>query len=210
MEVYKKNDRIIVIDYDDCPESPRRDWRNAFTFLGWHSRYDSPDENNIGDLEDVCELVGVSSPANFDKSRTHVVFTVSMLDHTLLHFSLSKYFRNSIGDPWDSGIFGVMIAKRKDLRECYGVKRLNMKKVFHDAECELETYEQYCNGDVYCYTEYSWDKTLKCLNAEDSCYGYFGFKTVLDDRGLTSDDYAGNYRTDESIERAIKSGNIQL
>lgn len=209
MEVYKKDDRIIAIDYDDYPESPR-EWDNAFTFLGWHRRYNSPDENNIGELEDVCELVGVSSPYLFHKSRTHVVFTVSMYDHTLQHFSLSETFRNSIGDPWDSGIFGVMLAERKKLREWFGMKRLNMKKVFHYAEGELETYEQYCNGDVYCYTEYSWDKTLKCLNAEDSCCGFFGFKSVLDDRGLTSDDYVGNYKTDESIERAIKSGNIQL
>ena len=209
MEVYKKNDRIIVIDYDSYPESPR-EWDNAFTFLGWHRRYSSPDENNIGDLEDVCKLAGVSSPYRFADSRTHVVFTVSMLDHSSLHFSLSKEFRNSIGDPWDSGIFGVMIAERKFLREWYRMKRLNMKKVFHYAQCELETYEQYCNGDVYCYTEYSWDNRLKCLNAEDSCCGFFGIDSLLDDRGLTSDDYLGDYSSDESIERAIKSGNIQL
>jgi len=73
--------------------------------------------------------------------------------------------------PWDSGYSGFMIVTKEDLREEFGIKRITkqyIEKAYNIMKGELETYDDYLNGNVYGYT-------IDGNDWEDSCGGFYGY-----------------------------------
>jgi hypothetical protein len=66
-----------------------------------------------------------------------------------------------------------LYATKKDILECFMAKRLTKQlraKALHNLKCELETYQQYLEGDV-------WGHVIEDEDGDevgDSCWGMFG------------------------------------
>jgi len=76
--------------------------------------------------------------------------------------------------PWDSGQSGIMYVENAKVREEWGVKRISPKlraKVIEVLKGELETFNQYLEGDV-------WGYVITDPEGEEveSCWGFYGFE----------------------------------
>ena len=140
-----KEELVMIVGYDDCPESPR-EWDNIGTFYTWQHNRISPDENNFSDaIEFISSILGESA-----------------YEHGDIVFSLG------CESGWDSGTVGVIFAEKKKIYEEFGVKRLTKEireKIENIFTSELATYTQWANGEIY-------DFTLEKLNGDHvDCIG---------------------------------------
>jgi len=155
----------IEIDHCDYAGDPR-EWDNLSTFVFSTKSYslaneldiDYSDFNSMGEAEayirrnfDVLEVLPVSA---------------------YIHGGISL----SIGSPtcrWDSGYIGFIVIEKEKVREGFRIKRITKEfkeKSIEIAKAELETYEQYLEGEVYSYIVYD-DKGENV----DSCGGFYGY-----------------------------------
>ena len=97
-----------------------------------------------------------------------------LYDHSGITISLSPF-----NCSWDSGQVGYVFITRKSYKAIQGVKRITKKmreSLPEIAKSEIETYDNYLQGNVYGYRLYE-NKTCECCgNAEreeiDSCWGF--------------------------------------
>jgi hypothetical protein len=75
---------------------------------------------------------------------------------------------------FDSGRAGTVIVRRKKMLEEFGKKVFTKKlkeKAYKYAKSEIETYNQYFQGDVYGYV----------IDEDgDSCWGYYGVEDCIE------------------------------
>ena len=89
-----------------------------------------------------------------------------LYDHSGLTISTSGF-----SCPWDSGQVGYIYITDADIRKEYGVKRISKQlreRVTQYLVNEVETYDKFLTGQVYCYT-------IENPEGEeiDSCWGFF-------------------------------------
>lgn len=78
---------------------------------------------------------------------------------------------------WDSGQVGIIYATRERISKEFGAKRLTKKlkeKVAKILIGEVEVYDQYLRGDVYCIDIYDSYEKWCGGNTADSCCGFYG------------------------------------
>ncbi len=149
----------LRIEYDECPVNPRKEWDNAGTIWAWHRRYDLADE--------YCP----DNPWNDEEMREHVgpggVFLpVYMLDHSGITVSTGRF-----SCPWDSGQVGWVFMTEAKVKE----EGLTKEQAIHLLECEVKTFAQYLEGDVYGY--------IVEVDGEEveSCWGFYGREYAIQD-----------------------------
>ena len=170
--IYK--DYTIEIDYDELIDNPR-DWDNLSTMIFFHKRYDLGDKHDYN----ADDFTGWNEMRNqlikdFDPA---VISYVHMLDHSALSFSMQSFNGRSPYAHWDSGIVGFILITRETMRKEYKWKKLTSKrqeKLYQYMKGELETYQAYCNGEVYYYTINDPDDDFV-----DSCGGYYDTDEML-------------------------------
>ena len=161
-----KEELVMTVGYDDCPESPR-EWDNMGTFYTWQRNRISPDENNFSDaIEFISSILGESATEKIHEKynntadfmseivqkldkRGYVLYPVSAYEHGDIVFSLG------CESGWDSGTIGVIFAEKKKIYEEFGVKRLTKEireKIENIFTSELATYTQWANGEVYIFS----------------------------------------------------------
>lgn len=159
----------------DCDAENPRDWDNLGTIAHWHRRYDFGDK--------------IDSPRDFLKSLPlgSVVLSICLLDHSGLHMWVGNGPHWSDAAGWDSGPVGFIYCTPEQLRKEYSCKRIT-KKIREQAEKvlrgEIETFDQYLRGDVYCFTVEDEDG-----NTLDSCCGMFGFDYCKEQAIVAADYY---------------------
>jgi hypothetical protein len=153
---------LHIYQQDDA-ESPR-EWDNLGTMVCWHTRY------SLGD---------VTVPKNDYANEQEVLLKACGNERDILYLPLYLYDHSGLTMhttgfhcPWDSGQVGWIYVKREDVRKEYNVKRITDKikeKVFEVLRSEVETYDQYLQGEIYEYV-------LEGKNGEvlDSCGGFYG------------------------------------
>ena len=147
---------------DDCVENPRN-WDHLGTLLCWHRRYSLGDTNPY------------RTPADFAAditAKNALVLPVFLYDHSGLFFSTSNT-RYPFTDIWDAGQVGYLFVTKEAIRTEYGVTRIIpaiREKVIAVLECELQTYQQYVNGEIFGFT--LTDTTTG--EVKDECGGFFG------------------------------------
>jgi hypothetical protein len=163
-EIYKGY--TIEILQDENPQNPRTEFDNASTMICFHKRYILGDKHEIKH-QDYNAWEGMERAIN-KKYKPVIIKPLFLLDHSGISIST-----NNPNDKWDSMRIGFLLMSRKNLLECYGVKRITTeikKKAENLLDAEVETYDQYLRGDVYGYVVRDSDG-----EEVDSCWGYYGY-----------------------------------
>lgn len=178
MNIYKCNTEAyrgykISICQDMHAENPR-EWSNLGTFYTAHKRY-CP-EKEFDDYFDINEVfdgkIGV-----FKKSflKEYIALPIYLYDHSGCSVSTCPF-----SCPWDSGFFGIVAVSVEDVCYEFEWERITAKRrkqIEAYLRGEVETYDQWLQGDVYGYTietdkdEEGWEDLPEI---DDSCWGFYG------------------------------------
>lgn len=164
----------LKIVQDEDASNPRAEFDHAGTMVCWHSRYNLGDKDP--DSKRWSPLFG--TPDEFREwRRTHgeggIILSLSLLDHSGLHIwcGAGPHWSDSAG--WDSGPIGYIYATRETILKEWGKGNRVTAKARELAEkclrAEVEEYDQYLTGDVWCYTVEDDDG-----EHVDSCCGFYG------------------------------------
>lgn len=144
-----KHTHKIYVERDPDPESPRE--FSTFTIAVRPNRYFCGDEE---------------ADETFDAGDASLyVFPVYAYIHGGVALSCSPF-----SDPWDSGCAGYMYAPRDQFAD--------EAEALACARGELETFNQYMDGDVWGYRVVKVDTCACCGGDEeeeiDGCWGFYG------------------------------------
>jgi len=170
---------------DEDPESPRK-WDNLGTMICFHKRYDLGDKHDYksGDYNGWDEIEDQIKQDNPEC----MIRPLYLMDHSGLSISMGPF-----GCPWDSGQVGFIFIG-------------NVERAEKVLSAEVETYNQYLNGDIYGFILR--DKPCKECGCNtksevlDSCWGFYGDNPV--DNGI-ADNLKEEYR--EEL-KCLKKSNI--
>lgn len=158
-KLYKKGDEYLRIELDTVPASPRS-WDNLGIIATWHRRYALGDEQPKEEPEEYIKNLPEGT----------VILPVYMYDHSGITLNTSGF-----SCPWDSGQLGIIYATPEQI-EKMGVKLTNVEI---QLQGEIETYNQYVEGNVYGFTRFKVVACPMCGHKEeediDSCWGFFGY-----------------------------------
>ncbi len=174
------NKLTVKIMHDIDPESPR-EWDQLGVIAGFHRRY------NIGDNDPAALLDGgtISSDdydgwdemeADLRRRGAVCIKPLYLYDHGGTSISTRSFAGRSLHAEWDSGRVGFVFTTRDRMQGTLGKARLTAytrQRVVEILEAEVEEYDQYMRGDVYGYVIEDGSG-----NHVDSCWGFYGFKTV--------------------------------
>lgn len=152
---------------DDDPESPR-EWDNLGKMICLHSRYSLGDEHDYKskDYNGWDEIEDQIKQDNPDC----LIRPLYLMDHSGLSISMGPF-----GCPWDSGQIGfIFITKERMVEELKG----SVERAEEVLEAEVETYNQYLQGDIYGFIlrNKPCDKCGCNTKSEilDSCWNFYG------------------------------------
>jgi len=113
----------------------------------------------------------------------------------------------SFSDPWDSGQLGfIYCSKEKALKEFTQKKwsKKLEKKILQILDGEIETYDQYLQGDVHGYLVYGLgDEDLD--DPIDSCWGFYGSEYVMEEAKSIVDWHVKNEKKQAKLFNACMS-----
>ena len=162
----------LTITQDGYPESPR-EWDNVAEFIGVGRalRYGFFD-TVVDDSDELSEYL--------HKVGDRVEIPLYIYKHS----GIAVHTYKSCG--WDSSRVGVaVISKEKALFELNCTAENWKEKAREAIDQELETLNQYLEGDIYCYCLERVEKCKYCgaEHAEeiDSCCGFFGIDSIIGD-----------------------------
>lgn len=176
----------ITITQDECPESPR-EWSNLGIIAYKHSRYILGDELINDPIEWLCEKLNLSELAinriykkyNYVNSdifeylegrffNKFIALPLYIYDHSGITINTRGF-----SCPWDSGQFGWIYTTNEKVKEM-GLQKSSREKLIEYIRGEVDTFDQYLRGDVYCYE--IMDGNNKFI---DSCCGFYGEETAI-------------------------------
>lgn len=179
----------IVIEQDNNPANPCREFDLLGTQVYWHSRlglgheyvntsrqipvewlitrlvnaHSLPDDK-VDDLQDDL----IKALQEFEKYN--LVIPVFFYEHGGI--TIRAESKGTGWDSWDSGQLGFVYVSLSDIKREFQVKRLT-RKVLEKARdvlrSEVRLYDDYLQGEVYTYFVKSNDGEVL-----DSCGGYYG------------------------------------
>jgi hypothetical protein len=141
-------------------EADPRQWGNLGCMVTWHRKY------NLGDDQPQQAPDEWLKEFNANNSQCEIL-PLYLYDHSGITMSTMPF-----SCQWDSGQIGYIYTTIERVRELgFNWKRLNTKrraKIIEWLEAEVEAYDQYITGEVYCF------KLLDADGVEvDSGYGYY-------------------------------------
>lgn len=159
----------IYISQDQDPQSPRED-SNLGIIVSWHRNYDFNDKNErkFSSSEEFTDWI--KSPEG--KREVVAVQPLYLYDHSGISLSTGSFIGRAQHAEWDSGQVGYIYTTKAKLKEM-GNKRSEVGKIL---TAEVETYNQYVQGDIYGY------QIVKVGEEEeeaDSCWGFYGSDECL-------------------------------
>lgn len=169
----------IKLTQDPDAESPR-EWDNLADLNFCHSR-NLPKGDGAMSWEDIEALQNL---------KTLVWLPVYALDfHSGLSVSCDPF-----NCPWDSGRCGIISVSLARLRQEYGDDSLaTIQKAYAVMRKEVEAFDAYLNGDVYCYE--ITDDQGKWI---DSCAGLYTEAYALKEAKAVIDSLTNRGKTDHS------------
>lgn len=184
-----KSTLVIYTDYD-C-ESPR-EWDNLghLILFGRETRAYG-DRHNYRDFDELITALGKTK---------RIQYPVYAYVHSGVTFSLSDF-----GDPWDSGMCGLIYITYDEIEKEYGkVDETTIAKAKIVLQGEIETLDMYARGEVYGFRLFEFDTEI------DSCWGFYGdygIKDIIAEAGFSKDDmkevYCNNIDLDDYFEKTF-------
>lgn len=179
---YEYRARLELDPYGDT-DSPRdNDGNAAILVLSW-SRYNLPNEDDTGRLDEAFERGGLRLAARYlAVAHDAVVVPVWGYEHGQLALSAGKRV-GAFSDPWDSGLAGLAYCRRSWARENLRAPSAGetLDDVIEQAiRAEVTYYDAWQQGDVF-----GWIAERRVITAEDeqdsdaweqieSVWGYIG------------------------------------
>jgi hypothetical protein len=156
----------LKIEQDTNPMNPRTDWDNLGTMVCFHKRYELGDKTDYR-TEDYDSWDELKEGIITNEGEV-VILPLYLYDHSGITISTSPF-----DCRWDSGQVGfIFVSKHKIKKE-----GIDETKVEEYLKGEIETYDKYLTGEVYCYEVYeieTCDKGHEHKTLVESCGGYFG------------------------------------
>lgn len=171
--------RTLEIYVDPDPISPRdsRYNDNLGTMVCFNRKYSLGDDHNIR-ADDFTGWEEIEEYLERERDAV-VILPLYLYDHSGLVMNTGGFTC-----PWDSGQVGFIYVSKNRIENEYGQdtreNRENAKRVL---ECEVEEYSKYLSGDVYGYVIYTEER-----EKEDSCWGFYEIKHILEETGFTRSD----------------------
>jgi len=173
-----KGNRILRIEQDENPESPR-EWDNLGTMVCFHGNYNLGDKSDFENAEQLENFIE-------NENTLIVILPIYLYDHSGISISTNTDYPFNCN--WDSGKVGYIYVTKKQVMKEYDVKTITKKtleKVKAVLLSEIKVYDQYVRGEVYGYTIF---KNVKCDSCdhvkeaiENSCWGFYGYETVKEE-----------------------------
>lgn len=154
----------LIISHEEYPLNPRSEWDNLGTMVCFHRRYDLGDKHSYHH-EDYSGWDEMRKA--LEKEFDAVLLPLYLYDHSGITISTSSFSCRR-----DSGQVGFIGISKAKAREEYGWKNLSAKRIQKLTlylEGEVETYDQYLTGDVFCFEVQDEEG-----NFIDACGGFFG------------------------------------
>ncbi|MFA5307624.1 MAG: hypothetical protein WC365_09305 [Candidatus Babeliales bacterium] len=176
IESAKTDNKIIKISIDEFPSDPYNEWDQLSHIVAWHRHY------NFGKKEDIEQFKHQEDFEQYVKDLNGKILLLNlyMYEHSGISLSIDQSRPYPFSDKWDSGQIGYAYVTYEEIQKEYSVKRITEKlkqKVIKLIESEIETYNQYLNGQVYQYAIFKiqkCDKEHEHFEIEDSLSGIFG------------------------------------
>lgn len=196
----------ITLKIDELPDNPRVAWdSNAGIMACSHRRYTLGDKDGWYDLKAAVrshdkfnpewEEYYVPGPDGEDVDNPDyidlddkqalidtagklgmVILPLYLMDHSGISMSTGDY-----GDPWDSGMVGVIFCPPDVVRREWGDGPDAHGKALKCLETEVETYSAYLEGDVWgfiisLYVVDDSEDGYTVTEELESCWGFYGFE----------------------------------
>lgn len=197
--IYEFNDKLVFIYQDDDPTNPREAENIAHLWMV-HRRYTLGDKDPPEDFKEDQESFCAELTRDPDVLCVRSIYGY---DHGGLTIRLKPYW-----DTWDSGCLGVGVV-RKSRMMAMGFDEVNCTKEKAEKvlEAEVEEYDQFLMGDIYCF------KTFQGRDMEepiDSWDGYFG--TDFAKNGLLASAFQGGWEQAKRVpdKRALAEAKIRV
>lgn len=182
VEVLEHEGFTIRITPDDCPSNPREEWDNAGRMVGWHNRYNLGDPG-LGFAKKRGQTVQFPHPSDFQEWREEtegkadgplVVLPLWLYDHSGITIYVGNGPLAMDAAGWDSGQVGYIYMTTKKANEEWPVGEgrtveQQREQVIACLKAEVQTYDQFLTGQVYCYTVED-----SAGDVRDSCCGFYG------------------------------------
>jgi len=154
VEVFHVAQYIVEIHADLDPPNPRKEMDNLGVMVCWHRRAHYGDEQVRNVMLAMHSLREVESWLKKERDAV-VVLPIYIYEHgpVILSARYEDYLRWP-DHQWDCGQVGYIYVARESLKKEYGVTRISKKTKQMAAQVlagEVDTYNQYLNGDVYGY-----------------------------------------------------------
>lgn len=155
----------IKIVYDHDTEGPRI-WDNVGVIYS-NCRWYNPDGHTLSEILENPDYQ--DEDGNFDQSKfdeDHIWLKVYAYIHGGITIRCTPF-----GCPWDSGLFGFIVAKKEEAMKICGFKTWGEEEAKSVESClrgEIETLNDYYTGSVYGYIVEKDETQL------DSCWGFYG------------------------------------
>jgi hypothetical protein len=165
----------------------------------FHRRYDLGDKHdyNHNDYDSWEEM----EKDIIKREDVAVILPLSLYDHSGISMSVG-----SPTDRWDSGYVGfIFISKAKALKEYGGkivTKKLKERLVTYLTN-EVETYNQYLRGEVYCYEV---EKAVEMVKLSREDFNNGRFEDVEDEIEWEFEDSCSGFYGDDAVSISEHSG----
>lgn len=142
-----------------------REWDNMSTMYCFHNNYRLGDRpNNL--KTDLYDSFDDMVENHFDTSEGADII-VNLYAYTKRGITIAT---TPFSCRWDSGQLGFAVVTKETIIKEFGDNSMESRaKARHNLQCEVNTYDQYLRGEVYCYTI-----TDKDGEEIDSCGGFYG------------------------------------
>ena len=153
---------------DNDPIDPRED-ENYSTMVCFHKNYKLGDETDLKseDFNGWEEL----EKHLIEELKAVVVLPLYLYDHSGISM---RTYRHGQHKDWDCGQVGFIYMTADDIREV-GIKKSKAEQYLIN---EVETYNQYLTGDLYCIVKETYDQNKERIDY-DVCGGYFGYEYAV-------------------------------
>ena len=175
MKTYERTIKapLLEIRHDENGVSPRND-DNLGYFISVDRSYYSPDDHDTlvsivketgGEARNQEEHIRMIKKEVEDQVQEKVlaIYPITKYEHGGVNYSLGR----TSGFDYSANGFYIVTDKTAEVT---GVSKENFEKVIKE---ELNIYNKYANGEVYCYTLFDEDGEV-----QDSCGGFYDIEDI--------------------------------